>query len=171
MNKKRKLKKIIIITIICFCSFFTVKAENSPQNKIENLAINFLNNLQTKNISKIKNLLSDKIQLKIFDDKKKSELVDDMMMEKISVFEYILRITGHNLQQFLNDNFKLTRFSKAQDYGMEQNVNDKNITGNLYYIKFKISYENCRNNKKIDRLIEIDIIKENDKFKIFGFVI
>ncbi len=163
-----------IILFIIFCIFFAagIEAKNPINTDIENLAKKFLNALQKTDTSKIKNILSAKIKLTILDEKKILKITDDMMVEKISVFEYMTQITGHNIQQFLQNTLQLLQVSKVQDFGMESSIKDENIKGDFYYIKFKISYKNKNTNKTIShRLIELDIIKENNKFKIFGFII
>ena len=169
------MKKIILMVLFCLflLSFITGDTgENSSKKEIINFAKEFFNNLKTKNSLKIKNMLSAKIELKILDENKISILIDDMMTGNISVFEYIKKITGHNIQQLLQDKLQLLIVSKVHEKGMEKVTNDKNIKGNLYYLKFKISYKNRNNNETIhNTLIEIDIIEENNKFRIFGFII
>lgn len=169
------MKKAIILFIFLIFLSTIIKAENPTSGiniNVVNLATKFLNNLQKMNTPKIKNMLSRKVQLEILDREKILMLTDEMMTEKISVFDYIVKITGHNIQQFLKNKLQILKFSKPQDMGMERRVEDKNIKGDFYFIKFKITYKNKNSNQTIvNRLIEIDIKKENNKFKIVGFII
>lgn len=165
------MKKAIIIISFCLsCLVFNLRAEDPNKEKVIELTTNFLNNLQAKEMQKLKNILSAYLQLKTLPYKQILVIADDMMSGKIPVSEYILSVTGHNIQQFLENKYQLIQYTGVQEYGIDRNVDDRKIKGNFYYIKFKITYKN--NDKIIEnKLIEIDIIKENNKLKIFGFIL
>jgi len=95
-----------------------------------------------------------------------------MLDEKISISEYMIKVTGHNIHKFLKSSFKLLDYEiKEKVYAEVVLVEDKYIKEKLYYIKAKITY---KEGKKIikNKKCEIDIIKENTgKYKILGFII
>ena len=166
----KKIAIIIFIWLYLLSTTINLTADNPSKKEMIDFAIKFLNNLKTGDKSKIKNMLSANVRLETLSYKKILELADDMMTEKITLPEYIFRITGHNLQQFLKGQIELIQFSKVQEYGMEKNIGYKKIKGDFYYIRFKISYKENKKNIN-DKSIEIDILKENNKLKIFGFII
>jgi len=99
-------------------------------------------------------------------------MIDKMMKEKITIFNYITRITGHNIQQFLVGQYELIDYRPILSKKLEKGIGKKNITEKHYYLKYKITYKNKKSNKMIkNKLIEIDIIKESKKYKVFGFII
>jgi len=106
----------------------------------------------------------------MLEKKKIIQLCDDMMSEKISISKYILLITGHNLNQFLNHKLKLVKFKLINEYGVETKHDSKSIKEKLFYIRFKASYE--KDGKLYNNMvIEINIIKEDKKYKVIGFII
>lgn len=163
------MRKIIIIIFLLFLNT-SLQAISPLNSEIIKYSKTFLNNLLNKKINDTQEMIYPKIKLKMLDKKKILQLSDDMIMDKISISKYILFITGHNLHQFLNKKFQLLSFKMTNKYGAETIVNDKIIKEIFYYIKFEISY---KKNGKIfkDKLIEINIIKENGKYKIFGFIL
>ena len=164
-------KTIFIFLFSLFCIFIlNVHGAKISKESIVDFATGFLKNLQAKDIVRLKEILSKNIQLKSLDKKNLLALADNMMLGKLSVSEYILKISGHNIQQFLSEELELVKYGKYKECGIEKNMGDIKIKGNLYYVKFEISCKGPGNNIR-NRLIEIDIIKENNKFTIFGFII
>lgn len=163
------MRKIIIIIFLLFLHT-SLQAISPLKSEIIKYGKTFLNNLLNKKINDTQKMIYSKIKLKTLDKKKLLQLSDEMMMEKISISEYILYLTGHNLYPFLNKEFQLLSFKMLGKYGAETVINDKIIKELFYYIKFEISY---KKNGKIfkDKLIEINIIKENGQYKIFGFIL
>ena len=96
-------------------------------------------------------------------------LSDKMMAGKISVYEYIKKITGHNIQQFLNKKLKIIKVSKLKKIGKDKGVLSNKKTIEFHYIKIELSYQNGK--KSFTKLIEIDILREKDKYIVCGFMI
>ncbi len=166
------MKKSVVIILFFVCSLFMISAstEKATKKNVTDLAKTFLNNLQAKDTAGIKKILLKDIRLEILSRDKILKLADDMMMGKIPVSEYILNITGHNIQLFLKKKLKFIKIDKFQEYGIERDMSDEKMKGRFHYVKFMISYKDA-NEKVIKKLIEIDIIKKNDKLMIFGFII
>lgn len=157
----------IVLAIILFTS---TNIQADTKKDIITYAKKFLNYLQKNNMKNVNNMIFSKIKISPLKKKEIMKLSDDLIMEKIGISQYILLITGHNLHNFINYNSKLIKFEYNKEYGEEKVVNDKIIKSTFYYIKFKISYK--KNNKLYkDKTIELNIIKEDDQYKIFGFVL
>lgn len=157
--------RIIILFFIIPVSLY---GQESGDRGILSLASNFLACLKQKNSMQLKKMISTNISLRRMEKNKIMELTDNLVMEKINAYEYILKITGHNISSFLQQS-SLLRFSAACGVENEQISNDARLNGHLYYLKFFIDFEGSKELHK-QQIAEIDIIIEKNDYKIFGFI-
>ena len=163
--------KIICISLLLILSFPSY-SQQSEKEKILAIIKKFFLHLKTRNEKELKKILCKEINFKYISPEEIVELGEKMLDEKISISEYMIKVTGHNIYKFLKSSFELLDYEiKEKVYAEVVLVEDKYIKEKLYYIKAKITY---KEGKKIikNKKCEIDIIKENTgKYKILGFII
>lgn len=163
--------KIICISLLLILSFPSY-SQQSEKAKILGIVKKFFLYLKTRNETELKKILCKEINFKYISQEKLIKLGEKMLNEEISISEYMIKVTGHNIYKFLKSSFKLLDYEiKAKVYAEVVMIEDKYIKEKLYYIKAKITY---KEGKKIikNKKCEIDIIKENTgKYRILGFII
>ncbi|MBU1077289.1 MAG: hypothetical protein KKH98_08350 [Spirochaetes bacterium] len=164
------MRKFSILLLFFLLLISSLSAITPVKPDIIEYCKNFLDQMINKKAKTVQNMICPEVKLLPLEKTKIMQLCDDMMMEKISISKYILMITGHNLHQFLNHKLRLINFKLINEYGVETKYDNKTIKEKLYYIRFKASYEK---EGKIhnDKIIEINIIKEDNKYKVIGFII
>lgn len=161
------IKKILFLILIFNIQLYSQKIDENELNKYTN---NFLTALQNKDQNSIKKFLISSIKLNLLNKNEFIKFADDLMTEKITTSQYIINITGHNICLFIKSNYDLINFSPINESGIEEIKNDNLIKNCLYYIKYKINY---KVNSKLseDKIIEVDLIKIDNQYKIIGFII
>lgn len=163
------MKKTIILLILII-NILLYSQDNTDKNELNKYANNLLNAIQQKDQDTIKKHLISLIRLNLLNKNEVIKYADDLMTEKISVFQYIINITGHNISLFINSNYDLVSFNPINESGVEEIKNDNMIKGNLYYVKYNITYK-INNKITQNKIIEIDLIKIDNQYKIVGFII
>jgi len=165
------VKNVVIIILYICLSVNIALADEIPREQLEKTTIRFLNNLKAENKALIRKKLFSKVELKRLKKDKITELVDDMIRGKMSIFDYLIKITGHNLLLFLQGNYRFIKYGKIEKIGKGRSLEKSVIKGDFYYIKLTIDFIEKGKTKIEKRLIEINMIQENNKYKVFAFVL
>jgi len=169
------VKKIIIFSLIFFLLLiyiFKLYSENISKDIILNKTKNFLTYLQKGDKNGIKNFTHKKMEFNNMTKQQIHELAEAMLSEKISIPDYIIKITGHNINKFLSKNAEILNYKIEGEVSSEITLDkDNKISDTIYYIKILLTYK--ENNKVIkDKQCEIDFSQEKDgKYYIIGFII
>jgi len=155
--------------ILLFFIVFNINSQVTYGNELIQFSEAFLKYLIAGNAKSIKRMVLKSIKLKLIPEEEINILIENMMRDKISIFKYIIIISGHNIQNFIDNKYDITDFKRLTNIGNGKSLKDDDIEGSYYYIKYELSYK--KDQKKVRQSVELDIIKENGFYKIFGFIL
>lgn len=161
--------KYILIFLLVFSS--SLYSEDNTGDSINKVVSQFLINLKQNNMAEIKKLLHEEIQLKDISIDQIYQLGEKMLKEEIQVSEYLINVTGHNIQNMVSPDHKILGFEikeKAQMEWISKDI-DKNF-GKLYYVKAEIVFK--MKDKIMKKICEIDVLQRDGfkDYKILGFI-
>ncbi len=154
----------VFIIVLLFFLQNMMYGESIDKRVFEKLTASVLDLINEKNIKKIKLFLAKDIKLENIRSDEIKRLSDKLLDDEISVEDYLKKITGNNLYLFVKNykivSHKIILIDKESKYG----------GSGLYFIKLKIDYMfKGKVFKHVD--LELDFKKENNKFKLVGFII
>ncbi|MBN1899367.1 MAG: hypothetical protein JW827_11365 [Spirochaetes bacterium] len=169
---KKLFSNIIILPVFLLFITAPLYSQGFDEKKINAIVDKFFNCLKKCDQKGIKRYIHQDV---IFKDMTRQELLalgEKMFAEEVSISDYMISITGHNIYQFVKLNYKLLNYKIQKEVKIEEiGSKDEKIKGKLFYMKVLIVYE--MDKKIIKKRAEIDIIEDEGKegFKILGFII
>ena len=145
-------------------SIYSFTIDKDTKNKLTQLSHDIILNIKEKKIEKLKQFMSPDIKIRQLDKVSLMQLSDNLLNDNISIIEYIIDITGHNIYLFLNKNkillYKIVLIDKESKYG----------DTDFYFVKLKVNYK-IGNKIYRGKELELDFKKYNNKFILIGFII
>lgn len=167
------MRRILLIIFLLYYS--SLSAQISQETKILDSAEKFLDCIKSKNAKILKNLILSEIKITKLNDKELMDLGIKVLNEEITAGEYILKLTGNNINRFLSGENILIDYKIKEKTGIENIDNRDKVLkryGDIfYYVKVLLKF------KQGDKLFnehecELNIIKVSEnEYKIFGFIL
>ncbi len=180
------MKNILALILILFISINAALLGQSgvnitPENSrsIRNVVDTTLKALQKDLPSNINRYLYPGMSIALLTADELRELTLSFIDGSITEFEYRLRMSGHNIALFLEENGRiLSSYDISNAIFVGDTIDNENKPISYYFVKIAILYQNIiRNSNSEDLLIptevglEIQMVQIRNEFKIIGFII